>query len=134
MIKAVLDTNILISGLFWKGLPRRIVDLASAQRFQSFTSVEILRELEAVLIEDFPDIPYAKITDILRDTLSYSQVVITEKIFIKHLRDLSDTKVIACAFAAEADYIVTGDKDILSLKEIKRIRIITARIFWEILA
>lgn len=131
MIKAVLDTNILISSLFWKGLPRHIVDLAIAQRFESFTSVEILKELEAVLVEDFSDIPYIKITDILKDILSYSQVVATEKIFIKHLRDLSDTKIISCALSAEADYIVTGDHDLLTLGQIRGIQIVTARTFVE---
>lgn len=61
MIKAVLDTNILISSLFWKGPSRQIVDLAIAHKVKSLTSAEILEELEAVLYEDFSNIPYERI-------------------------------------------------------------------------
>ena len=72
MTKVVLDTNILISSLFWKGLSRHIVDLAIANKISSISSPEILEELEAVLYEDFPDIPYERIEEIIRDILSYS--------------------------------------------------------------
>jgi|GEM_PF-2389972 len=58
MTKAVLDVNILISGLFWKGPSRRIVDFAVSGHIESITSPDILAELEAVLHEDFSDIPY----------------------------------------------------------------------------
>lgn len=56
MIRAVLDSNVLISSLFWKGLPRHIVDLAIAQHFEAITSPDILSEIESVLYEDFSDI------------------------------------------------------------------------------
>jgi putative PIN family toxin of toxin-antitoxin system len=49
MLKAVLDTNILISSLFWKGPSRHIVDWAIANKIKSVTSPEILEEVEAVL-------------------------------------------------------------------------------------
>lgn len=57
MIRAVLDSNVLISSLFWKGLPRHIVDLAIARYIEAMTSPDILLEIEAVLREDFSDIP-----------------------------------------------------------------------------
>ena len=56
-----------------------------------------------------------------------------KKVTVKNLRDLQDTKIIACAVEAGAEYIVTGDKDLLVLKEYARIKIITAREFLEIL-
>ena len=130
-MNVVLDTNILISSLFWKGLPRRIVDLAIAHRFESITSMEILKELESVLREDFTDIPAEKITDILKDILTYSKVIKTQKTFVKQLRDLSDLKIIACAVSAKANYIVTGDKDLLVLGKFKQTEIVTARFFLE---
>ena len=82
MIKSVLDTNVLISSLFWKGASRRIVDLAIANKIKSITSPEILEEVEAVLYEDFKDVPYDKIEGIIRDILSYSQLVIARQIIL----------------------------------------------------
>lgn len=133
MIKAVLDTNILLSSLFWKGQPRKIVDLAIENKFRAVTSADILEELKCVLEEDFSQVPYDARERILRDILSYSALVIPKKITVKNLRDFQDTKIIACALEAEAEYIVTGDKDLLVLKEYARIKITTAREFLEAL-
>jgi len=133
MIKAVLDTNILLSSLFWKGQPRKIVDLAIENKFHAVPSADILEELKCVLEEDFSQVPYDARERILRDILSYSALVIPKKITVKNLRDFQDTKIIACALEAEAEYIVTGDKDLLVLKEYARIKITTAREFLEAL-
>src|SRR3989338_11147732 len=97
MIKAVLDTSVLISCFFGKAPPRHIVDLAIANKIKSVTSPEILEEVDAVLYEDFPQVPYDKIEGIIRDILSYSQLIIPPQITVKKLRDLKDTKIIACA-------------------------------------
>ena len=132
MIKVVLDTNILISSLFWKGPPHRIVDLAIANKIQSITSPEILAEIETVLFEDFPGFPYQRIEEILRDILSYSQLITVEQIPVKELRDVRDTKIIACALSAKANYIVTGDKDLLVLKTYGGVSILNARIFLDV--
>ena len=133
MIKAVLDTNILLSSLFWKGQPRKIVDLAIENKFRAVTSADILEELKCVLEENFPRVPHEAKELILRDILSYSALVIPKKITVKNLRDLQDAKIIACAVEAGANYIVTGDKDLLVLKEYARIKITTAREFLEAL-
>lgn len=132
MIRAVLDTNILISGLFWKGPSRKVVDLAIANKIKSITSPEILEEVEAVLYEDFPQVPYDKIEEIVKDILSYSQLIIPQAITVKKLRDLKDAKIIACGLSAKAGYIVTGDKDLLVLKKYKGIKISTPGAFLDL--
>lgn len=132
MIRVVLDSNVLISSLFWKGPPRRIADLAMAQHIENITSPDILSEIESVLYEDFSDIPFSRIEEIIRDILSYSQLIQAEKISVRRLRDIMDAKIIACAIAGKADYIVTGDKDLLVLKGYKGIRIVTPKIFSEL--
>lgn len=108
-------------------MPRHIVDLAIARHIEAITSPDILSEIETVLREDFSDIPYSKIEEIIRDILSYSRLIPSERIFVKGLRDAADTKIIACALAGKVDYIVTGDKDLLVLKEYKGIRILTPK-------
>ena len=101
MTKVVLDTNVLISSIFWKGPSRHIIDLAIANKIKSVTSPEILEEVEAVLYEDFPQVPYDKIEGIIRDILSYSQLIIPRRVTVKRLRDLKDTKIIACAISVK---------------------------------
>ncbi len=133
MIKTILDTNVLISSIFWKGSPRKVVDLAASNRIKSFTSVAILEEVEIVLFEDFPELPYEKIDAIIRDILSYSQLVIVNEIIVNNLRDIKDTKILACAVSAKADYIVTGDKDLLVLKEYNKTNIVNPKTFLDIL-
>lgn len=82
MLRAVLDTNLLISGIFWQGPSHHIVDLALANKIKSITSPEILEEVEAVLYEDFPQAPYDKIEGIIRDILSYSQLIIPRQVTV----------------------------------------------------
>jgi putative PIN family toxin of toxin-antitoxin system len=133
MIRAVLDSNVLISSFFWSGVPRHIVDLAIAQHFEAIISPDIILEIESVLYEDFSNIPYSRIEEIIRDILSYSRLIPSEKISVKGLRDAADAKIIACAIAGKADYIVTGDKDLVVLREYKGIRIVIPKTFFEIL-
>jgi len=130
MIKVVLDTNILISSIFWFGMSKRIVDLAYQQKIQNFTSFEILAEMQAVLIEDF-EVPLDRVKDILRDIMSYSLVIKSPAMKVKSLRDEQDAKIISCAVKARVDYIVTGDKDLLVLGSFNGIKIINARDFIE---
>ena len=131
MIRAVIDTNVLISALFWGGAPRRVVDLAASGRFRALTSLELLAELEDVLAEDF-GVPQERLDLIVRDVLSYAEVVtVTEEAVPVIVRDLSDVKVIACALAGHADRIITGDTDLLAVSEVDDVRIVTVRGFLE---
>ena len=131
MIKVVLDTNILISGIFWKGLPQRIVDLASANEIESITTQEILEEVKTAL--ERLDVPLEKIEEIIKDIMSYSRLIAAKKVVVKDLRDFKDVKIIACALSAEVDYIVTGDKDLLVVKEYEGIQIVNPKTFLELI-
>jgi len=130
MIRAVIDTNVLISALFWAGAPRRVVDLAAAGRFQALTSPEMMAELEEVLAEDFA-LPPDRLELVIREVLSYAELVTpTEEVDVP-VRDLADLKVIACALAGGADYIITGDGDLLELNEVQGVHITTVKRFLE---
>ncbi len=127
-MRVVLNTNVLISALFWGGQPRRVVDLAIAGRIQAVTSPELLAELEQVLAEDFA-VPQETVELVLRDTLSYAEVTVpVEEVHIA-VRDSGDTKVIAAAMAGRGDCIVTGDRDLLVIVEAHGIAIVTVREF-----
>ena len=124
MLRAVLDTNVIISSLFYGGKPRRVVDLAAAGRFQALTSVPLLVELELVLAEDF-EVPTDKVEEAIREVMSFALLVPETPEFEVEVRDAGDAKVLACAAGGEANYVVTGDADLLSLKEWRGVTILT---------
>ena len=94
MTRAVLDTNIVISSVFWEGKPYEVVDRLR-NKFQ------------------FPEDNIQQLVDIL---LTYSHLVETTSKF-DVVRDKKDNKILECAFDGKADYIVTGDQDLLEMKE-----------------
>lgn len=128
MLRAVLDTNVLISSLFFGGNPRRVVDLAAAGRFQAVSSIALLAELETVLLEDFRA-PAERVEEIIRDVLSFCVIAPEMPEFTANVRDSGDVKVLACAVGGEADYIVTGDRDLLALGRWEDISILTPEQF-----
>ena len=127
-MRAVVDTNVFISGLFWGGRPRRVMDLAAAGRFQALTSAELLLELEDVLTEDF-EVPQERVDLVLRDVLSYAEMIVPGGEPSIAVRDVDDVKVIACAIAGRADCIITGDRDLLSLGDVQGISVLTPEEF-----
>lgn len=129
MIRAVLDTNIIISSVFWKGNPHEVVRRGILGEYQLVASVEILDEVADKLRVKFkfPEESIQELVDIL---LTRCQIVEPASKF-DVVRDKSDNKVIECAFDGKANYVVTGDPDLLDLKEFKSIKIITAKEFLE---
>jgi putative PIN family toxin of toxin-antitoxin system len=127
MIRVVLDTNIIISSIFWKGNPHEVVRRGLLGEYKLVTSAGILDEAVNKLRHKFrfPEEGIQELVDIL---LAYCHVVEpTSKFDV--VRDKKDNKIIECAFDGEADYIVTGDPDLLVLKEFSGIKIVKAREF-----
>jgi|SRR3989344_116093 len=128
MLKLVLDTNTIISAFFWKGNEYDLLKEIEKERVQLFISKEILDEVEDVLNRDkFKDIieeTNQNTDEIIQKTISLSHLVIGEKLNINICRDPKDNKFIECAVHAHIDFIVSGDKDLLSLKQYKGIRIV----------
>ena len=129
MIRVVLDTNIIISSIFWKGSPHEVVRRGILKVYQLVTSAEILDEVSNKLRTKFK-FPEESIQDLVDILVAHSHIVETAAKF-DVVRDGSDNKIIECAYAGKADYIVTGDPDLLDLKEFKNTRIITAKEFLE---
>ena len=121
-MKVVLDTNVLLSGLmFPEGIPGRIVAAWTEARFEVAVSLEQLAEIGRVL--EFPKI---------RSRLGWDDQQI--ELFIKQLyirvevielgavsaevpRDPDDAPILATLAAANADVLVTGDNDLLALRD-----------------
>lgn len=125
----VLDTNTIISGLFWKGAPRQLLDLARSGTFSLFTSPDLLAELSNVLERQKFSARIAQVSVSVEElVLGYASLAVTvrpHKINPVIKADPDDDKVLACAITAKAEIIVSGDSHLLDLKKYQGIKIIT---------
>ncbi|MBI3032204.1 putative toxin-antitoxin system toxin component, PIN family [Candidatus Woesearchaeota archaeon] len=128
MIRIVVDTNILISSIFWNGDPYKIVQLCLDSELQIIISNEIIAETTRVLKRDF-HLEETEIHDILECIKSYATICKNIITIEKISRDPLDDHIIACATASKSDIIVTRDQDLLVLKEYFNIKIVTPEQF-----
>lgn len=139
MIKAVLDTNVLVSSVIKpKSIPGRIVELAFQEIYQLIWSSELIEETTAVILQrpqirelirktDHEIIVFLKALEITANIYS------TKRRMYSMIHDVKDNIVLECASFGQADFIVTGDKDLTGLIKFHGIRIITPREFIEII-
>ena len=132
-MRVVADTNIVVSGLLWRGNPRRILDAARAGDIQLFTTPVLLAELEDVLSrEKFASrLASASATphDLVLGYAALAYVIETAEIEPVILADPDDDAILACAVAAHCEVIVSGDSHLLTLKQYQDIRVVTAAEF-----
>jgi putative PIN family toxin of toxin-antitoxin system len=135
-IKAVIDTNVLVSGLFAEsGSIAEMMDLWIDERFELVTSEKILSELYRVLhkstIQEHFKPSEEDIIEYL-DTLR-EKATITPGLYQtdKLQKDPTDNMVLACGLEAKADYIVSGDKHLRNLKQFQGIKVVNVKEFVE---
>jgi putative PIN family toxin of toxin-antitoxin system len=126
--KIVIDTNIYISAIFWGGKPREIVELGRSGHILVFSSSEIAKEIDEKLRLKFKLDADETIQIILDFSTFTIPVKITKRIKAVN-EDPDDDKFVECAASCGADYIVSGDKHLLKLKEYEGIKIISAASF-----
>jgi putative PIN family toxin of toxin-antitoxin system len=129
-MRVVADTNIIVSGLMWDGPPRRVLEAASAGQISLFTSPALLAELEDVLGREKFALRLARVGRTARDLVE-RYALLAESIDAPGidpviLADPDDDVVLACALAAGAARIVSGDHHLLELKDYRQILIVTA--------
>ncbi|HVP77713.1 MAG TPA: putative toxin-antitoxin system toxin component, PIN family [Thermodesulfobacteriota bacterium] len=125
IIRVVLDTNVLISGLLVKGKLSKIVALWQKGKIVPLISKETFEELRTVL--EYPQFSLSRVeikSLIEHEILPYFEVVNVNKQVKGACRDPGDDKFISCAISANADGIVTGDKDLSDMKKYQSLRII----------
>ena len=127
----VFDTNILFSATGWRGRPHGCVELARAQKVGAFTCVELMQELAEKLEAKLGFSP-DQVAETLADYLSFIHVVAIPKTLDAVPRDAEDNAVLETAIEGKAEFIVTGDDDLLSLKVFRGIKIIRAAEFLEL--
>lgn len=131
-MKLVVDTNLLLSGSAWAGTASLLVDALLAGEVMLCGSEELLAELADVLQrEKFRtrlEQRGQNANAILARFREVAQMYDPQPMPVPppELRDPDDMHVLACAVSAQADAIVTGDKDLLDLKSFAGIPIIHA--------
>ncbi|MBS3097266.1 putative toxin-antitoxin system toxin component, PIN family [Candidatus Woesearchaeota archaeon] len=127
MIKITADTNTLVSATIAKGNEFELLKLAKEGKIKLILSLGILNEFKNVISRAKFSYPPEFINDEVKRILEISEMVFPiEKIDIIK-EDPDDNKVLECAYAAKVDFIVSGDKHLLDLKEYKGIKIMTTK-------
>ena len=129
-MRVVLDTNVVVSALIWGGTPERLIELAGEGILDLVTTEALLAELAGILARpkfaqklEQKNLSAAEIVARYREL---AETVEPASIEVATLRDPDDEAVIACAIAAHAELIVSGDRDLLVLKAHESIRIVDA--------
>lgn len=142
-VRAVLDTNVLVSGLMGaKGAPRQALDAWLEGQFTLVISLYLIDEFVHVLqyprIAERLQVTEDELVALLAALLSQAEVVPGRLQLPGVTRDPKDDAVdvvgaVACAVEGSADYIVSGDQDLLVLDHYEDVRVVTPRQFVEIL-
>ena len=130
MLKLVADTNTVVSALLWHGAPHRLFQAIETEELSFYASRTLIGELADVLAR-------RKLASAVRASGKTTSALVAEyqalvelvrpRALRRHIgHDPDDEAVIACALAARADLIVSGDQDLRVLKTYGRIRIVGA--------
>ncbi len=137
-MRVVLDTNTIISAILWGGIPWQVYQSALSEQYILLSSEILLDELDKVLRRP-KFIPMLSAVNKSVDAVVTAHRNIVESVTPVELspdvvRDPKDRAILACAIGGDAQYIVSGDKDLLVLHEFHKIPILNAARFLEHLA
>ncbi len=134
-MRVVLDTNVWLSGLLWTGTPHQLLRLVQVGAIAVAVSEPLVAELRRSLsyaklqarlqrLDETPDRLIAAVQEV-------AEWYLIASLTVAELRDPDDAVVLATAIAAQADAIVTGDRDLLALTSFAGIPILTPKAFLE---
>lgn len=130
-MKIVLDTNVLVSGIFFSGPPLEILKAWRERKIQLLLSDEVLDEYRRVAAELGTQFPAIDISSLLDLITVYSNIIEPVTLPEPVCTDPDDDKFIACAIAGKSGIIVSGDKQLLKVDGYRKIRVIKPRDFVE---
>ena len=136
-MKVVLDTNIWLSAIVWRGESTKIIEAAINKKIEIIISEEILSEIIDVLnrakFKDFTEDKKEKIEDLIRVILSISKLIkIKTKIDIIN-EDPKDNIILETAIDGKAEYIISYDNHLINMIQYKDVKMITPTKFLKII-
>jgi putative PIN family toxin of toxin-antitoxin system len=123
MLRVVIDTNVVVSALNFGGNPKTVLELARKNHLQTITSPFILNEMEKVLTQKFGWQMEAT-REVISDFQKASYVVDPPET-LDVINYPPDNRILECALAGEADYLVSGDHHLTDLKNFEKNKIVT---------
>lgn len=128
-MRAVLDTNVVMSAFFFGGTPLKIVRSAFSRKIELVASKAVLSEYREVaerLHEQFPSVNYRRPLSILESKLTMVRpAALGEAVY----RDPDDDDIIACALGGKAKVICSGDGDLLALNGFRGLEVMKPSVF-----
>lgn len=122
--RVVVDTNVWISGLLWKGKPHSIILLARSGVIRVVYCESMLTELLAKLRDAF-DFPLAALNVLEAEIRSLGELVeITESLRVV-VDDPDDDKFLECALVGQVPILISGDRHLLSIKSFRSINVMS---------
>ena len=129
-MRIVIDTNVLVSGVFFGGFPRKILSSVVSQKITACATAEIINEYEEI-VQEMIERKQGHINRAILTPLINAMEIIEPITHVEICRDPDDNKFLECAKDSHALYIVSGDKDLLVIEEYENIQIMTAKDFYE---
>ena len=132
--RVVIDTNVWVSAIFWGGKPREVIEIWIGDKISLIVSTDLRRELyrtvakKAKALKIFPE--YA--ADWL-EVVDKKAVLVRPKEKVEVCRDSKDNMLLEAAVAGDANYLVTGDDDLLALKDFRGAKIVSPAKFLTLL-
>jgi putative PIN family toxin of toxin-antitoxin system len=127
-MKAVFDTNVLVAAFVTEGVCAKLLGRARRKQLDLVISPFIHKEFENVLLKKF-SASKEQIRTAAKLISEAAEIVSHASMVSGVCRDPDDDQILSCALSAKADYLVTGDFDLLDLKEFHGIRILTPGAF-----
>lgn len=121
--KVTLDTNLLISALIFGGKPEQVYNLVLDKQIIAAISPILIAELTEVLTKKF-NFELVRIHQLEKIIKKHFKIVYPDKT-INAVKDIDDNRVLEAAVEGKCSFIVTGDKDLLTFKAFRGIKILT---------
>jgi len=123
-MKIVLDSNILVSSFYWAGNPRKVFDRVTNGLDELYITGEIIKEIISVMSREKFDTRIEEINEYIKIIESYSIKMLSQNVPQNISRDKSDDKILQCGLDGNVEFIITGDNDLLVIKEYNKIKIL----------
>ena len=137
MNSVVLDTNVWLSGIFWKGNPSKIIELGETGKIEIVITKPILEEILEILkreskFQSFLGDRRLAIEDLVRKILSISNFVEARSRIELIEKDPDDNKILEAAVESKSDYIISGDAHLLDIKSFGETEILNPKQFLDL--
>ena len=128
-MRVVLDTNVIVAAFATRGLCAEVFEVCVSAH-TVIISEHIIAEIGNALLNKIklPKVIVGDLLDYLRDTAEIVKPALIDK---SMCRDENDLPIIGTAVKGQAEFIVTGDSDLLQIKKYHGIEIVTPREFWD---